>query len=283
MQITAARSNLGLSASASVTSTGVNGSVEIGTFSNALNLTGCDVAYSVRAVIADTAEFVINTAENDTSGSSAFVLGTAQVETATASGTITLVGNATVTVTAAGLLGSPKAISVAVANADTAATWAGKVRTALSADSAVAALFAISGATTAIILTRKVTSLGLLPGNDSTLNIALANGTCTGITAAPTSANTTAGVASQGALISDGDGEDFEGVTIPTLATIKGILIKCTAGLVVLTSLDEIGGISAGETRVIVSNTHLPTFNDDLTFTSTGSSEVSITVIGSTI
>jgi hypothetical protein len=31
--------------------------------------------------------------------------------------------------------------------------------------------------------------------NDATLNIASANGTCTGLTAAPTSANSTAGVA----------------------------------------------------------------------------------------
>ena len=31
--------------------------------------------------------------------------------------------------------------------------------------------------------------------NDGTLNIAIANGTCAGLTAAPTSANTTAGVA----------------------------------------------------------------------------------------
>ena len=31
--------------------------------------------------------------------------------------------------------------------------------------------------------------------NDATLNIAIANGTCAGLTAAPTSANTTAGVA----------------------------------------------------------------------------------------
>jgi hypothetical protein len=114
---------------------------------------------------------------------------TAQVETATAAGTITQSGNATITVTAAGMTGTPKAISVAVLNTDTADVWAGKVRTALAADAAVAALFNVSGATDKIILTRKTPA-----ADDGTLNIASTNGTCLGITPAGTSANTTTGV-----------------------------------------------------------------------------------------
>lgn len=117
-------------------------------------------------------------------------VGTAQVETATAAGTISGSGNASVTVTGAGITGSPKTISVAVVNGDTAATWAGKVRTALAADAAVTALYTVGGSSTTITLTRTVAA-----ANDATLNIALANGTCTGITTAATSANTTAGVA----------------------------------------------------------------------------------------
>jgi hypothetical protein len=113
----------------------------------------------------------------------------AQVETATAAGTITGNGNAAVVVTAAGMTGSPKTINVAVLNNDTAAQWAVKVRAALALDADVTALFDVSGATTAIILTRKINA-----ANDATLNIALDNGTCTGITTAATSANTTAGV-----------------------------------------------------------------------------------------
>lgn len=283
MDITAARSNLGLSASAAVTSTGVSGSVEIGTFSNTVNLTECDVAYSVRAVIAAAGEFIIFVVENETSSSTAFALGTAQVETATAVGTITLAGNATVTITAAGLTGSPKAISVAVANTDTAATWAGKVRTALAADAAVDALFTVGGATTAITLTRKVTSLGLLPGNDATLNIALANGTCTGITAAPTSANTTAGVASTGVIVSDGDGKDFEGVTIEAIATLKGMSIRCLSGEVDMTTSGETGTITAGETRAFSNNSGIPSLLDEITFTAVTNSEITLTVVGSTI
>ena len=119
-----------------------------------------------------------------------------QVETATAAGTITGgAGNATVIVTALGMTNSPKTISVAVSNGDTASAWATKVRTALAADVDVNAFFAISGATTAIILTARNAA-----ANDATMNCSLANGTSSGITAAPTSANTTAGVAPRGGV-----------------------------------------------------------------------------------
>lgn len=123
--------------------------------------------------------------------------GTFQVETATAVGTITGAGNATVIVTAFGMNNSPKTISVAVANTDTAATWAGKVRTALTADADVGGFFTVSGAGASIILTPKTLAVF---GNDPTLNVSLANGTCTGITAAPSSANTTVGVAVRGGV-----------------------------------------------------------------------------------
>lgn len=115
--------------------------------------------------------------------------GVRQVETATAAGAITGSGNATVIVTAAGMPGTPLTVSVSVASGDSAATWAGKVRTALAADTSVASFFQVSGSTTSIILTANNPA-----ANDATMNISLANGTCTGITAAPTSADTTAGV-----------------------------------------------------------------------------------------
>lgn len=121
--------------------------------------------------------------------------GTKQVETATVLGVIGVAGagDASVVVTAAGMTGSPKTIAVAVANNDTAALVAGKIRTALGLDADVGALFTIGGATDKIILTKTIAI-----ANDSTLNIATDNGTCTGLTAAPTSANTTAGVLSTG-------------------------------------------------------------------------------------
>jgi phage tail sheath protein FI len=118
--------------------------------------------------------------------------GVAQVETATAAGSVTQNGNIAVTVTAAGMTNSPKTIQVPALNNDTASVWAAKVRAALAADVDVAAIASISGAGVSIIATKLAAA-----ANDGTFNIAIANGTTTGVTAAPNSANTTPGVALQ--------------------------------------------------------------------------------------
>lgn len=123
--------------------------------------------------------------------------GVAQVETATAAGTVSGDGNAEVIVTAAGMTGSPITLAVAVLNGDTPTVWAEKVRAAMRADSRITALFYVGGSGTAITLTRLTKA-----ANDATLNISLATGTATGITTAATSANTTAGVA-QGEAAAD--------------------------------------------------------------------------------
>jgi hypothetical protein len=116
--------------------------------------------------------------------------GTKQVETATAAGDISSSGNLAVTVTAAGMTNSPKIVNVAVLDTDNdGSAIAAKIRAALAADVDVSAYFVVSGATDQIILTRRAAA-----ANDATMNIALANGTAAGLTAAPTSANTTAGV-----------------------------------------------------------------------------------------
>lgn len=280
MDITGARANASLSATAGVTSTGVTGSVEIGAGNNFITLTDVTAAYSVSTLVAS-GNFVIDLTDNDTASSTAFVAGTQQVETATAAGTVTLAGNATITVTAAGMTGSPKAISVAVALNDTATLWAAKVRTALAADIDVSALFTVSGSTTAIVLTRKETSLGLRFANDSTLNIAIANGTSTGITAAPTSANTTAGVVSSGASVTDGDGKDFEGVAIVTLTGLKGLSIKCTAGSFTYTTTGgRNGAIADGDTHLFVSNNDLTSYLDTYTFSFVSAGRLTLTVLG---
>jgi hypothetical protein len=132
------------------------------------------------------------------------------------------------------MTGSPLTVSVAVAASDTAAVWAGKVRTALAANTVIAARFAVSGASTAIILTRRPaasipvgsTTVDIYPANDSTLNIALDNGTSTGITPAATSANTTTGVATSGARIFDGDGKDWEGNALDAITLVYGLLVS---------------------------------------------------------
>ena len=116
---------------------------------------------------------------------------TQQVETATVVGTIGAggAGDATVIVTAARMPNSPKTFSVAVANNDTASQVADKIRTALAFDASVTSTYVVSGATDKVVLTEHLSK-----ANDSTLNISTDNGTCTGLTAAPTSANTIAGV-----------------------------------------------------------------------------------------
>jgi len=120
----------------------------------------------------------------------ASVLCVQQVETATVAGTVSGSGNATVIVTAAAMPNSPKTVSVAVLNLDSAATVAGKIRTALAADTDVKNFFEVGGSGTDVTLTTKTAR-----ANDTTMNISIDNGTCTGLTPALTSAHTTAGVA----------------------------------------------------------------------------------------
>ena len=290
MTLTTPQAKVGLFATASPTGSNLGGLITVGDTQLRVNLTGADIAWSATAVLATATDaFVIGTDDGDTSGSTAWAAGTAQVETATCAGTVTAGGNASVVVTAAGLTGSPKTLSVAVATSDTATAWAAKVRTALAADVDVAAMFAVSGATTAVVLTRRhaVTvptgTLEIYSANDATLNISLDNDTSTGITTAATSTNTTAGVVSDGAKIYDGDQLDFEGVSIPTAATLQGLLIRCTAGAVTQTSTDESAKLSSGEWRLAANASGIASLLDDLTFTATTAPAViEITAIAKT-
>jgi hypothetical protein len=118
------------------------------------------------------------------------LMGTKQIETATAIGTITSIagGNATVVVTGAYITGSPVTVSVAVTMSDTASLVAGKIRPALALTGAIANQYVISGTGADVILTDQ-----LARANDTTLNISIDNGTCTGLTTAATSTSTLAG------------------------------------------------------------------------------------------
>lgn len=120
--------------------------------------------------------------------------GTHQVETATGAGTVTVAGNAAITVTAAGLSGSPVTYNVPVPTG-APSVWVPAVVTYLKTNAAAEALrslFDISGTGDKIVLTSATPQ-----ANDTTLNIGIATGTATGITAAASSANTTAGVAGE--------------------------------------------------------------------------------------
>jgi hypothetical protein len=133
---------------------------------------------------------------------------TAQIETATIVGTITQSGNATITVTAYGMTGSPKAVSVAVTLGDSAAVVAQAVRYALATDVDISGLFLVGGTSANVSLTRRIEE-----PNDATLNIAVANGTCLGLTAAPTSSNTAAGVAADLYYITVSDFKTYRKIT----------------------------------------------------------------------
>jgi hypothetical protein len=139
----------------------------------------------------------ITTATSSEDTTAGFLASTAQVETATADGTITKAGNARVIVTAAGLPGSPKAYTVPVLLNDAASAWATKVRTALIADSSLTSLYDVGVSGTSITLTRKKVSIvsgkDIFAVNDPTLNINIDNNTCAGIIPQSISSNTTAG------------------------------------------------------------------------------------------
>ena len=107
-------------------------------------------------------------------------------------GTITTSGIVTATITSAPIASSPFTLSVAVGAGDTLNVWAEKVRNVLSNSPLLAPHYSVGGTGATITLTKRAPFLA----NDTTLNVALANGTPNpGITAVTTSTNTTAGVA----------------------------------------------------------------------------------------
>lgn len=142
------------------------------------------------------------------------LLGTAQVETATAAGAAIADGDVTVTVTSADL-GSPVVINVPILTGESPDAWAFKVRTALSADAAISALFSVGGTTNAITLTRLIGA-----ANDTTLNISLENGTTSpGIANAANSATATAGVAPETDLLAVSGTLNVSGATLNLVVT----------------------------------------------------------------
>jgi hypothetical protein len=227
MAITAnsARAYTGLQANAEPSSEGTTGTLSIGQGATVTTLTSATNAIVLGIELDSTydIEIDIETLIPTITGA-----GVNQVETATAAGTITASGNATVIVTGDDIVGSPLTVSVAVLNTDTAATWAGKVRTALGAVTAITSLYTVGGTTTAISLTRIVKRY-----NDDTLNVSLGNGTCTGITAAPTSVGTTQGINPAKCYRINGTtyvGDNFEGADFANSNNILGLQVRHTAG-----------------------------------------------------
>lgn len=107
------------------------------------------------------------TSANTTAGAA----GVPQVETTIVLGGATADGNVDVIVNAVGMPNTPKTVSVAVLNGDTADQVAQKIRTALAGDVDVGAFFNVSGTTDNIILTRTVAA-----ADDGTININIQGG-----------------------------------------------------------------------------------------------------------
>jgi hypothetical protein len=203
--------------------------------------------------------------------------GTKQVETATVVGTVTGDGDASVVVTSAIVTGSPLTVAVPVLNTDTASVVAGKIRAALTANPHIATKFTVGGATDKVILTALEAA-----ANDTSLNISIDNGTCTGLTTAASSANTTAGVARSTHLSEDvviqvpvakGDtatalGTKLRAALAANAVVAAGFTISGAAGAAILnvaidngtctgvtpaaTSVDTTAGVAAGTAKVTV-------------------------------
>ena len=123
-------------------------------------------------------------------------------------GRVTAAGNARITVTAAGMNNSPKIVNVPIVVGDGTNAVAAKIRTALGNDGDVAALFDVSGEFQYVTLVKKAAG-----AHDATLNIAIANGTCVGLTAAPTAVNTPAGAVSPRGILGISIPLNFAAVT----------------------------------------------------------------------
>lgn len=284
MTLSSSFATIGLQSRFTATNTNVIGQIPIGS-SESVQFSASNAIYSLQAFMASASStFTLDQFTGATSGATTWTSGTAQVETATATGTASTSGNVTITITASGMTGSPKAIAVPITSGDTASVWAGKVRTALAADTAVAALFSVSGATTSIVLTRKPSktiegsniSVPYYAANDSTLNIAISAGT-TGVSSAATSANTTAGVATSGCLMLDGDGKDIEGNTIGTLSTIDAALFKVIDGGVSMSDSVSFAASLDSDGQCLLIN---PDITDPIDITATAAGAIQITILG---
>jgi hypothetical protein len=115
--------------------------------------------------------------------------GTKQVDTIQVTHAADAAGTLSVTLTGAGLTGSPVAFDVDVAEGDSANVVAGKIRAAAAANANIAAFATISGATSYAIATARAAA-----ANDATMAWALADADSTGVTVGA-SADTTAGSA----------------------------------------------------------------------------------------
>lgn len=232
MIIASALTNNGTSFTASPASSLTTGRVTVGTSAAQQSFATADIGYAISArLTTSSTTATLDVQTGVCTGSAAFVAGVAQVETATviAAAGATSSGNCIVTVTGSTLTGSPLAVTIPLTtSANTATLVASALASGLNANAAIAAKYSVASSGADIVLTVKADANGNYLANDGTLNIAIPSGL--GITAASTSTDTTAGVVSSGVQVLDGDGKDFEGVTLPSMARIYALEINVTSG-----------------------------------------------------
>ena len=232
MIIASALTNNGTSFTASPASSLTTGRVTVGTSAAQQSFATADIGYAISTrLTTSSTTATLDVQTGVCTGSAAFVAGVAQVETATvvAAAGATSSGNCIVTVTGSTLTGSPLAVTIPLTtSANTATLVASALASGLNANTAIAAKYSVASSGADIVLTVKADANGNYLANDGTLNIAIPGGL--GITAAATSTDTTAGVVSSGVQVLDGDGKDFEGVTLPSMARIYALEINVTSG-----------------------------------------------------
>jgi len=281
MAISTALTNTGTSFVAVPTSSMTSGRFTVGLIPTAQAFATADIGYAVSARLTTASTTAtLDVQSGVCTGSAAFVAGTAQVETATvvAASGATSNGNCIVTVTGASLTGSPLAVTVALTTVSNTATLvAAALAAGLQANAAIAAKYTVTSSGENIILTVNADADSNYIANDATLNIAIPGGL--GITAAPTSTNTTAGVVSSGVNVLDGDGKDFEGITLTSMARIYALEINVTDG-----SASATNGTQVLTLPCKIWNTSGITgsmLTSDLVITAlTAGTEITITVIG---
>jgi len=232
MIISSALTNNGTSFTASPSSSLTTGRVTVGTSAAQQAFTTADIGYAISTrLTTSSTTATLDIQSGVCTGSAAFVAGVAQVETATviAAAGATSSGNCILTVTGSTLTGSPLDVTIPLTtSASTATLVASALAAGLNANTAIAAKYSVTSSGADIVLTVKEDANGNFLANDGTLNIAIPGGL--GITAASTSTNTTAGIVSSGVQVLDGDGKDFEGITLPSMARIYSLEINVTSG-----------------------------------------------------
>lgn len=234
MAISSATAVYGLNCTGAFADTDLqSGTVQIGPSQTGVALTTGTIGYGVKAELTTNGNTLTLDVQTNTASGTSYVAGTAQVETATvvAAGGCTSNGNCSLTFTSAAVTGSPLTVIVALTTAahTTATLIATALAAGLAANAAIAAVWTVTSNAADIIFTRKNDANGYKYANEAGTNLAIPSGL--GITAAPTSANTTAGVVTSGTTITvGGDVKDFRGAALTSITTLQGLLIDVASG-----------------------------------------------------